>query len=196
MRSTVIPFPTPEAEPPWLARWRLAPVPTEEALHRFDSLPPVAPEETQGLWQGAGLPTGHPLDGLLEALGWFGKAVEDPERVHPLLFRRPSGRLLALEPALMPAGLALARPALARSLAARGAFLAAAPLLRARRSGARIEWRDFRDRRSAALIYSRQPIADHLRRAGPDRLLGLMVRRGMDRPYFFLLTRAPEGLPA
>jgi hypothetical protein len=39
------------------------------------------------------------------------------------------------------------------------------------------------------MIYDRQPIVDHFRRIDSDRVLGLMEMRGMERPYFFLLTR-------
>jgi hypothetical protein len=49
--------------------------------------------------------------------------------------------------------------------------------------------RDVRGRRAAAIVYARQPIVDHLRQIDPDRLLGLMDRRGMATPYYFLLTR-------
>ena len=38
------------------------------ALALFDQLAPVAPAELLGDWRGQGLATGHPLDGLLEAL--------------------------------------------------------------------------------------------------------------------------------
>ena len=39
------------------------------------------------------------------------------------------------------------------------------------------------------MIYDRQPIADHFRRIDGDRVLGLMEMGGMERPFFFLLTR-------
>ena len=39
------------------------------------------------------------------------------------------------------------------------------------------------------MSYARKPITDHFRRIDEDRLLGLMAMRGMERPYFFLLTR-------
>lgn len=176
-------------EPDWLAAWEAGGMDPPEAAALFAGLPALAPEELVGRWRGRSLPTGHPLDGLLEGLGWHGKSIEDPERVHPLVFRLPSGRLLPLEPALMPAGLVIRWPGIARSAALRAAFARAAPLLRARRPGARLALRDFGGRRSAALIYHRQPITDHLRRAGPDHVLGLMQHEAMDRPFLFLLAR-------
>ena len=39
-----------------------------------------------GRWRGRGLHTNHPLDGLLETFGWYGKEFVDAETVHPLLF--------------------------------------------------------------------------------------------------------------
>lgn len=177
------------AEPGWPAGWGPDALAPREALDRFDGLADLAPEELLGSWRGRSLPTGHPLDGLLEALGWHGKAVESPESVHPLLFRLPSGRIIPLEPSLMPTGLALRWPGFFRSGPARRAFAAAAPLLRAREPGARLALRDLRGRTGTALIYRRQPILDHLRRIGPDHVMGLMERDGMDLPFFFLLAR-------
>ena len=38
-----------------------------------------------GKWQGYGLQTNHPIDGLLELWEWYGKEFIDPEKVHPQL---------------------------------------------------------------------------------------------------------------
>lgn len=178
--------------PPWLSDWLARGVSMDEALRLFDELEALAPEAMMGRWKGRTLPTGHPLDGLLEALGWHGKEVETPERVHPLLFRRPGARVIPLEPALMPTGVALRWPALARSGPMRLAFAASAELLRARQPGARLEERDYRGRRGSVLVYHAQPIADHLRRVDEERVVGLMERDGMRKPFLFLLTRDRE----
>ena len=58
-----------------------------------------------GRWRGSGLPTGSPLDGLLESYGWYGKEFVDAETVHPLLFRDRAGRPRPVDPALLPVGL-------------------------------------------------------------------------------------------
>ena len=71
---------------------------TAEALARFDALPGATVEACLGRWRGSGLPTGHPLDGLLETLGWWGKEFVDAETVHPLLFRGRDGRPAPLAP--------------------------------------------------------------------------------------------------
>ena len=57
-----------------------------------------------GRWRGSGLVTGSPLDGLLEAYGWYGKEFLDDETVHPLLFTDRSGRPRAVDPSLLPIG--------------------------------------------------------------------------------------------
>jgi GXWXG protein/Domain of unknown function (DUF4334) len=196
------------APPDWLSAWLARPLGAADALSRFDALEGVAPDDMLGHWQGRGLATGHPLDGLLETLGWHGKAFRSPDDVQPLLFRTGSGRVVALDPALMPVGAALRWPGLARSAVARAAFAALRPLLRAphvpaphasaphqtaRHATARLRTLEFRGRASAAMIYRRQPIVDHFRRIDEGRILGLMEMRGDDRPYFFLLCRAGGG---
>src|SRR4051794_35550191 len=78
----------------------------DHPLARFDALPPVRTASLRGTWRGSGLPTGHPLDGVLERLGWYGKRIDDDERVHPLLFRTWRG-VACLNPGLVPLGLVL-----------------------------------------------------------------------------------------
>jgi Domain of unknown function (DUF4334) len=69
------------------------------------------------------------------------------------------------------------------------AFAAGRPFLRSHHSAASLRAVNFRGKRSAALIYDRQPIVDHFRRIDDNRVLGLMEMRGMERPFFFLLSR-------
>lgn len=178
--------------PDWLSRWATHGVAPGAALDRFDGLPEVAPEAILGRWRGAELPTGHPLDGLLGRLGWYGKLFRGPDDVQPLLFRRPSGEPMPVDPALMPVRVALRWPALARSAPARASFAALRPLLRARTPKARLRRIEFRGRSSAAMIYDRQPIIDHFRRVDDASLLGLMDLRGV-APFFFLLRREAEA---
>jgi hypothetical protein len=185
----MIPAAPPIARPGWLDDWLSGVALCGNPLSRFDSLAGLEPKSMIGIWRGAGLATGHPLDGVLEALGWYGKSFESVHRVHPLLFRTRSGVILPLEPAIMPVRVALRWPALAKSAPVRAAFAAGRSLLRARRSTARLRTEEFRGKRSAAMIYNSQPIIDHFRRIDSDRVLGLMEMRGMERPFFFLLTR-------
>ena len=69
-------------------------------LALFDGLPPVRVEAMLGEWRGSGVPTGSPLDGLLETYGWHGKRFDGPEDAHPLVFADDRGRF-----AVNPAGL-------------------------------------------------------------------------------------------
>jgi len=48
---------------------------TEIALQLFDALDPVSLDFMLGRWQGSGLQTNHPMDGLLEASNWYGKEL-------------------------------------------------------------------------------------------------------------------------
>lgn len=79
----------------------------QTALEEFRSLPPVAPRELVGLWKGHGIPTGHPLDGVLENLGWFGKRFTSDMRADALLFLSGESRLVALDAKWIPLNLAL-----------------------------------------------------------------------------------------
>jgi hypothetical protein len=180
--------------PEWLRAWRDEGLAAPVALARFDRLRPVEVDEMLGLWRGRSLPSGHPLDGLLERLGWWGKAFRDPEQVDPLLFHGEDAPV-AIEPGWLPTGLALRWPGLAGGELVRRAFGGLRPLLRARRPGARLAPLAFRGRTSAAMIYRRQPIVDHFRRAGADCVVGLMERRGMAQPFFFMLERAAPERP-
>jgi len=56
-----------------------APTTSDDALALFDASSAVEPGFMIGTWRGAELPTGHRLDGLLEASGWWGKQFVDSE---------------------------------------------------------------------------------------------------------------------
>jgi hypothetical protein len=175
----------------WIAKWLYSGTDRREATERFERLPAAKPCGLVGLWAGWSLPTGHPLDGLLERLNWYGKEILPDGGVHPLLFRQPSGHLAALDPAWMPTGIALHWPALAHSSGARMTFQAASPLLRASGPGARIELQEFRGQRVPAIVYTRQPIVDYLRELEADQMVGLMERRGMTSLSFSCSVERP-----
>jgi hypothetical protein len=157
------------------------------ALAFFDSLPAVACEEITGRYRGRELATGHPMDGLLEASGWYGKQFDDVDHVHPLLFRSPGGEIFAVDPRKVPMGLAAKAPAavVARSQAAVGALK---PMLRTSKHRARLRAVEHRGVVTAAMVYDHRPIIDVFRRVDADTLLGVMDLRGSP-PYFFVLTR-------
>lgn len=172
-----------------------APTTTADALALFDSCPAVEPEFMIGSWHGLELPTKHPLDGMLAASGWWGKAFLDAETVHPLLFPTNDGTALwALNPALAFGGLGVATkiPALKRQNFA-SAIGTLKPALAARGPKARLRTTRYRDVDTATMIYDQLPINDVFRllddSAGSESVLGAMDLRGIKTPYFFVLQR-------
>lgn len=165
------------------------PTTTAAALELFDSRPAVETDFMLGTWHGAELPTGHPLDGLLAATGWWGKHFKDCETVHPLLFPTADGTgLWPLNPALAFAGLGVATrlPALGRLA---GLVTALKPALRAGGPKARLRTTRYRGVDTATMIYDQVPINDVFRSIDDRTVLGAMDLRGVRRPYFFVLQR-------
>lgn len=160
----------------------------QEALAFFDALPPATTETLLGQWRGSGVPTGNPLDGLLEAFGWYGKRFEGPEEAYPLVFETQRG-LMTVNPAGMPLG------AMLRFSGALGnpvIVAAAKRMLRLRRTtrpSARLRMVEYRGVSSATMIYDALPINDHFRRVDEATLLGAMDMRGLDQPFMFVLRR-------
>jgi hypothetical protein len=152
-------------------------------------LPGVTLEACIGRWRGSGLPTGHPLDGGLESLGWWGKEFVDAETVHPLLFQAHGGDVVPLDPLPLLVRWLLRHPWLMRSRVSRAAFGAVRPLLRTTEPKARLRRLEYRGVISAGMIYDALPILDVFRAADSDTLLGLMDLRGLPRPFFFMLRR-------
>lgn len=160
----------------------------EDALALYDDLPAVASADLLGAWKGRELRTGHPMDGLLEASGWWGKRFDSVGDVHPLLFADGSGEVFPVDPRKVPLGLADKVPA---GAVARGRRMM--PVLRhvVGTSKPRARLRDVSHRGvvSAAMVYDHLPIIDHFRAVDEATLLGVMDLRGAP-PYVFLLSRA------
>lgn len=165
---------------------------TEQALALFDSLDPVSIEFMLGDWQGAGVPTGHPMDGVLEEANWYGKRFESPGRVYPLVHVALDGKKFCIQPALMPIGLLVRHPFLKNFLNKR-LFLLMRPLVATRHPGARLRMTEFRGVKTATMIYDRQPINDVFRKLDEDTVLGAMDMKSMERPFFFKLQRETPG---
>ncbi|CCG04499.1 DUF4334 domain-containing protein [Blastococcus saxobsidens] len=159
-----------------------------EALGWFRALPPVGPDQMIGRWRGSGLPTGSPLDGLLESYGWYGKEFVDAETVHPLLFGTRSGPR-PVDPALIPVSVLRDRPGLAHSRAARLAFRTVRPLLTTTKPKARLRAVEHHGILTAAMVYDALPIIDVFKQVSLDVRLGLMDLRGLPDPFFFVLRR-------
>ncbi|MFC4373536.1 DUF4334 domain-containing protein [Nocardia halotolerans] len=160
----------------------------QAALALFDTLDPVHPDELTGRWHGRELATGHRLDGLLEASGWYGKQFDGIDSVHPLLFATADGDIFAVDPKRVPLAVADKVPA---GLVRRGRDLLGVlrPALRTRRYRARL--REVRHRAvvTTAMVYDHLPIIDVFRRIDDTTVLGLMDFRDLPEPYFFILTR-------
>ncbi|WP_051027237.1 DUF4334 domain-containing protein [Nocardia higoensis] len=159
----------------------------EETAAFFDNLPTVTVEDiTLGRWRGGEIATGHPMDGLLAASGWYGKQFDSPEDVHPLLFSTPGQGIFAVDPRRVPLGLVDRVP---HSLVARGkqALPVLSYGLRTKQPRARLRAVEFRGRVSAAMVYDHLPIIDVFRRVDEHTLLGAMDQRGAPLPYFFTL---------
>jgi hypothetical protein len=165
----------------------------QTAIERFRHLSPVEPAELVGLWEGRGIATGHPLDGVLENLGWFGKRFTEDMRADALLFRSGERRLTAIDPSPIPLGLALHFHRLGRTPAARNLFSYLQRRLSARATVASLRLLPLEGVLSAAMVYDRKPIIDHFRQVGPDKLMGMMVIDGDARRYFFELERVKDS---
>ena len=159
---------------------------TAEALAIFDAAPPVSLDEMIGEWRGTGLHTGHPMDGLLERYGWYGKAFIDAETVHPLLFATNDECPVALDPRLMLIKWAWNK-SFAHSAIVAALFGFVRPLLQTSKPRARLRSFSHRGVVSATMVYDHLPINDVFRRVDAGTLMGLMDMRGMNTPFFFLL---------
>ncbi|MGZ2461753.1 DUF4334 domain-containing protein [Rhizobium anhuiense] len=164
----------------------------QTTLEAFRSLPPVEPRDLVGLWKGRGIPAGHPFDGVLENLGWFGKRFTPDMRADALLFRSDERRLVAVDPKWIPLRLALRFHELGRTPVARNLFSYLQRRLRARGPVASLKTVVFGGVESAAMVYDHQPIVDHFRRIDAHRVMGAMTISGDQRIYFFELERIDE----
>lgn len=164
----------------------------EEAFALYDSLPTADVQFMMGRWKGSGFPTGHPVDGVLEACHWYGKRFESPEDVHPLVFTTLTGGQVSINPALMPMGL-LNMKKVPRSAAVGRLFQLLMPFFMTRRARARVRMTEYRGKVSATMIYDALPINDVFRKVDDDTLLGVMDYKGMADSLFFVLRREREA---
>ncbi|MEU6698248.1 DUF4334 domain-containing protein [Pseudonocardia sp. NPDC046786] len=164
-----------------------------EALAFFDGLPAVEVPELFGSWRGGEVPTGNPMDGLLERFGWHGKRFDSADDVHPLVMDRPGGGLFSLHPGLVPLPVLLPllarRPGLVRHPALGRVARLLGPALGTRAPRARLRRTEYRGVVSATMCYDDLPIHDVFRRVDADTVLGAMDLRGLDAPFVFLLRR-------
>jgi hypothetical protein len=164
---------------------------TTEAITLFDHLEPVNLDFMLGRWQGSGLNTGHPMDGLLEVANWYGKEFVTPERVHPLLFLDGNHNVFNVLPNPRMMKLALRLPIL-NNESFKPLFTLFNPLLKTEKSQARLRMMEHRGKISATMIYDHLPIHDVFRKVDENTLLGLMDYKESAQPFFFTLKREDE----
>ena len=162
---------------------------TDEALQVFDALEPVNLDFMLGRWQGSGIHTSHPMDGLLEASNWYGKEFIDPENVHPLLFLDSRGDIIKVAPSYTAMKWALKMP-IAKSDVLKPLLTLTNSLLKTEKSQARLRMMEYHGKVSATMIYDRLPINDSFRKVDDDTVLGVMDFKGMSQPFFFVLKRS------
>ncbi|WP_203294718.1 DUF4334 domain-containing protein [Maricaulis parjimensis] len=153
-----------------------------DALSLFDNLPPADEAFMIGSWKGEGFATGHPMDGLLESAGWYGKQFVDRNSVHPLLYTTEDGReVFAVDPARLDFNRS------GNSSAHLGAWR---DKLETEAFTARLRMTEYRGALCATMIYDARPINDVFKRVNDDTALGIMDMRGLDKPFFFVLRRS------
>ena len=166
----------------------------QQALKFYDSLPPVLLSQLRGSrWRGTELPTGHPMDGLLTRLHWYGKSFGHSDNdVQALLFHTADDSIAAVNPALIPLSLFAAYPPLLHWWVTAAVWPLWRSLIGARGPTARLRMVEHRGVVSAGMVYDCQPIVDSFRCVDGDTVLGVMDYRDMPEPYFFVLRRDGE----
>lgn len=161
----------------------------EEGWKFYDRLEPVEAHCLHGKWRGSELASGHPMDGMLKASGWYGKYFENQENVYPLLFEKRGGRLFAADPARLPIRAAEKMP---RGLI-RVMFSVLPPLIQTKKSGARMRMMEYRNKTTAVMLYDRQPVLDIFARVDETTLLGITDAKWRHKKgYFFILEYVGE----
>ncbi len=160
---------------------------TDKALALFDELEGVTLDFIVGRWKGSGFNTHHRMDGLLETVGWYGKEFVSPDCVHPLLFS-DGNKIYKVDPnpTVFHLGFSIDLP---QKESLKPLYSAMSKLLRTKESKARVRMMEYRGKLSATMSYDYLPINDVFRKVDDNTLLGLMDFKGMERPFFFLLTR-------
>ena len=143
-----------------------------------------------GSWR-EGVETGHPIDGLLELLGWHGKRFSGPEGAYPLVFQHTKGGALNVNPAAIPIGFVVRHPIYSGTRWRAGS--SGHPACCCKLSGRGAAGHDrYRGVVSATMIYDPLPINDVSRKVDEDCVL-VNGHAFTPQPFFFVLRR--EGRP-
>jgi len=142
-----------------------------------------------GQWKGFEIITGHPIDGLLEPSGWYGKLFENPENAHPLLIHTLNKkRLFAINPRYIPLGIKIPKNNMLKF------FIAILkPILKTKKSKARIRMIEYRGKVTGSMVYDEKGIFDHFAKINENTMLGAMDLKGAANPYFFVLERDTQN---
>lgn len=160
-----------------------------EGWQFFDMLDPANAASIRGKWKGSELASGHPMDGMLVASGWYGKYFDDRENVYPLLFERRDGELYAANPTLLPLRLAEKLP----RCVIKGLFPLMAPFIKTTQSSARLRMMRCRNKLTAVMIYDRQPVLDIFASVDENTLLGVSdFKWEHGTGYFFVLEKVTD----
>ena len=154
-------------------------------MQLFDSLEAVDFDFMKGRWRGYEIATGHPIDGLLDVTGWYGKLFISPEQVHPLLFHKIMGKgLYSINPLLIP--LSIQFP---KVKALRLVITLLSPILQTKKPKARMRMVVYRGKLTGAMVYDHKAIIDSFVKIDENTMLGSMDQKGQSRPYVFVLER-------
>ncbi|AFZ04302.1 DUF4334 domain-containing protein [Calothrix sp. PCC 6303] len=161
---------------------------TETALQLFDTLEAVSLDFMIGRWQGSGIDTNHPMDGLLETSNWYGKEFIDPENVHPLLFLDSQGNIFKVAPNPTAMNWVLKLPIL-KNDSLKPLLMLTNSFLKTEKSQARLRMMEYRGKVSATMVYDYLPINDSFRKVDENTVFGIMDFKNLPQPFFFVLRR-------
>ncbi|MDJ0582758.1 DUF4334 domain-containing protein [Crocosphaera sp.] len=161
---------------------------TEKALQWFDELEPVNVDFMLGLWQGSGLHTNHPMDGLLEVSSWYGKEFVDSETVHPLLFSDKNQNIFKVAPNANSMKLVFKMSWL-KNNSFKPLLMLTNELMKTEVSQARLRMMEYRGKVTATMVYDYLPINDSFRKIDENTVLGIMDYKIYPQPFFFILER-------
>ncbi len=171
--------------------WEQNETTTEEALKVYDSLESVDLEFMIGRWQGKGINTNHPMDGILEMSNWYGKEFIDSEIVHPLLFTDNKGKIFKVNPNPQAMNLVMKMP-IPNNPSLKPLFIILNSFFKTEQSQARLRMMESRGKVTATMIYDYLPINDSFRKIDENQVLGIMDYKKIKQPFFFLLTRVTD----
>lgn len=157
---------------------------TENALAIYDELEAVTVDFMIGKWKGSDFPTSHPMDGKLEAAGWYGKIFKDPENVSPLVFyTTDKSDVFFVNPVVVFGG------SKSQSQSGGGVMGERREQVETTDYKARARMTEYRGKLSATMIYDELAINDVFRKIDDNTVLGAMDLKGLPVPYFFILKR-------